>query len=618
MKRQIRRDKRNWSEGIAKEVEEPANMQHMNSLYSLTKTICNDKPRQSTVVNDSNGNALTSTEDRTKWWRERFMEILNREEPAHPINEEDCEQQGIADIDTGPVSKAEIRRAIKSFKNGKALGEDMITAELLKSDLEFTTDRVKKLIDTIWSLEKVPLKWKRGLVIKIPKKGNLRECKNWRGVTLSPVVSKILGRIVIDCICMGIDHRLRKKQAGFRSGRGTTEQIFILRNILEQVNEWQATLYINFVHFEKAFDSVHRNSLWMIMSQYGIPQKIINIVKALYDGFECAVVEKDATTEWFELTTGVKQGCSMSGFLLLLIIDWVMRHTVKEEGTGLRWKFTSNLEDLDFADVAFISSTQRHVQLKTNGVVENAARTGLRVNVGKCKVMRVNARNNEAITVNGLALEDVEKFIYLGATVCKQGGGEEDIKARLGKARGAFVKLNQVWNSSSVSRRMKIRLYKTLVKPVLMYGCETWKMNEGDAKRIDVFQNRCLRRIMKIKWQDKISNRELLKRANVERLSKEVRRGRWRFLGHILRKQPDNDCHSPNMDHRRKEKERPAKNHLAAHSRKGEVQCRVAVLERGAHCSARQESMESTHGGPLHHLDTRGQVKVKVTKQMFA
>ena len=63
----------------------------------------------------------------------------------------------------------------------------------------------------------------------------------------------------------------------------------------------------------------------------------------------------------------------MSGFLFLLIIDWVMRHTQKEEGTGLRWKFTSKLEDLDFADiVAIISSTQRHVQLKTNRLLENA------------------------------------------------------------------------------------------------------------------------------------------------------------------------------------------------------------------------------------------------------
>ena len=133
------------------------------------------------------------------------MEIFNREEPADPINEEDCEQQDIADIDTGPVSKAEIWGAIKSIKNGQALGEDMITAVLLKADLEFTTDRLKELIDMIWSLEKVTRKWKRELIIKIPKKGNLKESKNWRGVTLLPVVSKIMGRIVVDCIRMGIN-----------------------------------------------------------------------------------------------------------------------------------------------------------------------------------------------------------------------------------------------------------------------------------------------------------------------------------------------------------------------------------------------------------------------------
>ena len=95
-------------------------------------------------------------------------------------------------------------------------------------------------------------------------------------MTRLTVVSKILGRIVIDRIRTRIGRRFRKEQAGFRSGRGTTEQIFILRNILEQVNEWQATLYINFVDFEKAFDSMHRNGLWMIKDQYGIPQVAFN------------------------------------------------------------------------------------------------------------------------------------------------------------------------------------------------------------------------------------------------------------------------------------------------------------------------------------------------------
>ena len=107
---------------------------------------------------------------------------------------------------------------------------------------------------------------------------------------------------------------------------------------------------------------------------------------------------------------------------------------MKDEETGLRWKFTSKLEDLTADDVALIASTQRHVQVKTDRLVENADRTGLRVNVVSCKVMSVNARNNQsisAITVNSLALEDVQKFIYLGATRGVN-NGVENKTSRLG------------------------------------------------------------------------------------------------------------------------------------------------------------------------------------------
>ena len=69
--------------------------------------------------------------------------------------------------------------------------------------------------------------------IKLPKKGKLKDCKNSRGITLLSIVGKILGRIVIDRIRNGVDERLRKEQAGYRRGTGTTEQVFILRNIIE-------------------------------------------------------------------------------------------------------------------------------------------------------------------------------------------------------------------------------------------------------------------------------------------------------------------------------------------------------------------------------------------------
>ena len=87
-------------------------------------------------------------------------------------------------------------------------------------------------------------------------------------------------------------------------------------------------------------------------------------------------------------------------------------------------------------------------------------------------------------------------------------------------------------------------LHKTLVKPVLMYESETWKMNKSDDQKVDVdvFHSRCLRRILKISWQERVTNEEVLQMSGVRNLSDYVRRRRWQFIGHIMRKEPDNDC----------------------------------------------------------------------------
>ena len=546
-KRSIKLDKKKWIEDIASKAEEASKKQHMKTLYGLTKTLCNERPRQSNSVMDKRGNLITGKKAEQERWTEYFKEVLNREEPNNPITEEEEVElkDMIEEIDTQEPTLGEVTEVIKGLQNGKSPGIDSITAELLKADIEFSTQKVHQLLQKIWQQEKIPMNWKKGLIIKLAKKGNLKDCKNSRGITLLPVVGKILGRIIIDRIRRGIDSRLRKEQAGYRRGRGTTEQVFILRNIIEQVNEWQATLHLTFVDFEKAFDSVHRESLWLIMKKYGIPEKIVKIVKTFYEDFQCAVEHQGEICEWFQIKSGVKQGCNMSGFLFLIIMDWVMRRTVRHGENGIRWRFTSKLDDLDFADdIATLSATKQQMQDKTRRMEEEAKRVGLKINTAKTKNMRINARNQEKIKINGQDIEETEEFTYLGATVCKEGGGMKDLKNRLSKARGAFIKLKKIWSSKAISRRTKLRLYKTLVVPVLLYGCETWKMNKGDNKAVDVFLNKCLRRIFNIQWQDHISTEELLRRANMNPLSEEVKWRRWKMIGHILRQDQNNDCNT--------------------------------------------------------------------------
>ena len=206
-------------------------------------------------------------------------------------------------------------------------------------------------------------------------------------------------------------------------------------------------------------------------------------------------------------------------------MDWVMRKAVRNCENGIRWRLTSKMDDLYFADdISLFSSTKQQIQDKTTRLDQEARRVGLKINIDKAKVMRINTRNQDAIKLRGQDIQDVEQLTYLGATVNKEGGGMKYIKNRLSKARGAFVRMKQVCNSSNISRRTKVKLYKSLIIPVLLlvlvYGCETWKMNKGDDKRVDVFHNMFLRRIFRICWQDHVSTEELLERTRMKPINK--------------------------------------------------------------------------------------------------
>ena len=543
VKRRAREDKRHWTEEIAKEAERSAEKGRTRELYQAARRLTNKKMRQAAAVKDKHGEVIKDKEVRLERWAEHFEEVLVRKAPSNPVTDEETAAEEMREMDTAEIREDEVRQALRKTKSGKAPGMDEIPAELLKASGDTAVQELTRLYRKIWKEERIPDNWKKGIIVKLPKKGDLSECKNWRGVTLLPVMSKIMGRIIIDRIQRGVDEALRKEQAGFRRNRSTVEQIFVLRNIMEQVNEWRATLYTHFIDFEKAFDSIHRESLWKIMKSYGIPEKLVKMVKIMYEDFECTVMDDGEQTRWIKITTGVKQGCVMSGFLFLIAIDWVMRKTTHGHKNGIRWNFTSVLEDLDFADdIALISSKYEHIQSKTDPLVENAGRVGLKLNAAKCKMMRSNARRQDRVKIGEDEVEEVEEFVYLGATVRKDGGGTEDIRNRLNKARRAFYNLTKIWRLRSIGRQTKIKLFKTLVRPVLLYGCEAWKMTKVEEKKMDAFQFVCLRRILGIRWPQRVSNERIGDITGINKTSDEIRRRRWNWIGHVLRKDATDNC----------------------------------------------------------------------------
>ena len=247
------------------------------------------------------------------------------------------------------------------------------------------------LFTTIWEGKEIPKDWTEDIIVKILKKGALNNCNNWRGITLLSIPSKILAKIIVQRLSDAVDQQLRKVQAGFPKGRGCADKIFILRNIIEQCTEWQRQLYINFVDFEKAFDSIHRESLWRILLAYGIPQEIVLLIESFYNNFTCKVGSSDHR---FQVKIGVMQGCVMSALLFNIAIDWVMRRTIEDQSRGIRWTLFTAFEDLDFADdLALVSHTHQHIQEKTSRLSTYAQQIGLKTSQTKTDVMTLNIPN---------------------------------------------------------------------------------------------------------------------------------------------------------------------------------------------------------------------------------
>ncbi|VDP45024.1 unnamed protein product [Schistosoma margrebowiei] len=154
-----------------------------------------------------------------------------------------------------------------------------------------------------------------------------------------------------------------------------------------------------------------------------------------------------------------------------------------------------------------------------------------------CSFMRSNrTENNNPINLDGETLENVESFTYLGSIIDEQGGSDADVKVRIGKASAALLQLENTWNSEQLSTNIKVRIFNTNVKAVLLYGAETWRTTTTTIKKVQVFINSCLRKILNIHWPDTISNSLLWERTNQLPAEEEIRKRRWKWIGHTLRK----------------------------------------------------------------------------------
>ena len=210
-----------------------------------------------------------------------------------------------------------------------------------------------------------------------------------------------------------VESKLRNSQFGFRSGKGTVDAIFVMRQIIEKAKEKKFPLHLHFIDFKAAFDTAWRTALWKMLKAVGIKLKIINILKYMYDNTQCSVAIDGKLSQWFEVLIGVRQGCILSPTLFNIFLEFVMDELTSLTNFHLEEQMSTEIRYAD--DTTLISLIFEKLKLSSEELENACKKWGLKINSTKCKVITTEV--NDHITINDQIVENVENFNFLGSTI---------------------------------------------------------------------------------------------------------------------------------------------------------------------------------------------------------
>ena len=492
---------------------------------------------------DSGRLKASNPSERIAAWENHFASLLGKapspsNRPIHTVIEEELP------INTEDFTPPELEICIKDLKNNKATGLDDIPGEVWKAHildqelLDFCNRTLSGDKPTIWSTSGI---------IPIPKKGDLSNPTNYRGISLTPIAAKIYNKLILNRLQPHIDPLLRPNQNGFRKGRGTISQILTIRRIIEGIKSKNLKSVLTFVDFKKAFDSIDRNMLMNILRAYGIPERIVRAIDVMYTDTIAKVLSPDGETNFFKILAGVLQGDTLAPFLFIIVIDYIMRIAVDGnehlgftavEGRTSRLPRRANstcnapmhITDTGYADdLCLLSDTLAQAQELLGKLEAAAYEVGLVMNERKTEYMCFNQTGSNLKSHTGKELKEVDDFLYLGSWVNTT---ERDLSVRIAKAWAASSKLDKIWKSS-LSRELKVQFFRATVESVLLYGAECWTLTKQQQKKLDGCYTRLLRASLNVSWKQKLTNKDLY--GNIPPVSQTVRDRRLRFAGHCCR-----------------------------------------------------------------------------------
>ena len=436
-------------------------------------------------------------------WYTHFKLLLDKDNSDSNKDLEECLEQDV-ELDKD-ITKQEIMYALKNIKLGKAAGPDEIIGEFFKYSSEYVVDFLVKLFNKLFDQGMYPEQWKESIIMPLFKKGDINDTNNYRGISLCNIASKLYSTVINMRLQKWIEsHNITgEHQAGFKAHYSTVDHIFTLLSCIQKQFSHNRKLYVAFVDFEKAFDSISRKLLWTILSKNGVKGKLFRCIKSMYQEVKLKVRDGGKFTDYINCTRGVKQGDVCSPILFSLFINEVAIEIIEKGRHGCNISFDLiELFILLFADdLVLMAETVIGLQTQLNNLYCAATRLELKVNLGKTDVVVFRKGGylaaRERWFFGGDLIKVVNAYKYLGiyfSTKLSFSYACQDLMARAKKATLSILQTMYRFENSSID--VFCRLFDAQVQPILQYGAEIWGMEKGvEIEKIHIF---AMKRFLKV------------------------------------------------------------------------------------------------------------------------
>ncbi|CAB1103350.1 unnamed protein product [Ectocarpus sp. CCAP 1310/34] len=254
-------------------------------------------------IKDEDGKVLRDPTFIRQRWARWFHKLLNTKSPTIDLHAADKVKRWPTCVPLDDIpSLLEVEEAVREMANRKAVGPDDLPAELIKLFLDGDQGLLREFHATVVDVDTM-------------------ECGNYRGISLVAHAGKMLRKVVATRLSHYREREgiLPEEQSGFRPHRSTLDMLFAIQRLHELARKKSTAVFACFVDLTKAYDSVDRDLLWDVLRRFGVPPKMLAVIRHFHEGMRARVRTDDGQySEWFDVGQGLRQGCNLAPLLFNL------------------------------------------------------------------------------------------------------------------------------------------------------------------------------------------------------------------------------------------------------------------------------------------------------------